>query len=243
MKKGFFGAVLLINLLLLAFLLWGGALTHDSASLSPPLHPDQMKLLGFSPPPPSPVLPASAPSPDELAASAPPATTISRPAANTDPVPSNSATCMEWGEFSGADLASAKERLASLKLGSRLSQHEVEHSIGYWVYIPPLKNRAQVDAKIGQLKKLGVREFFIVKEKGKWQNAISLNVFKTKELAQKFLAHLKAKGVRSAVLGERQTRLKFTVFSLKNPGDPLISKLTKWQQDYTGIELKSAPCR
>ena len=243
MKKVFFGVVLLINLLLLAFLRWGGSLTHDSASLSPPLHPDQIKLLGFSPPPPpSPVLPASAPSADLSAASEPASATPPESMATAAHDSPESAACMEWGEFSGADLASAKERLATLKLGSRLRKHEIEHPIGYWVYIPPVKDRSQVDSKIAQLNKLGIHEFFIVNEKGKWQNAISLNVFKTKEMAQKFLTHLKSVGVHSAVLGERQTRLKFTVFSLNNPSASLVAKLNNWQKDYTGIELKPVPC-
>lgn len=240
MKKVFF-VVLLVNLLLLAFLRWGGSLTHDSASLSPPLLPDQIKLLGFSPPPPpSPVLPASSPSSEEVDVSE----SVSAQASNADTTNESAKTvaCMEWGEFSGADLASAKERLATLKLGSRIQKREVEHSIGYWVYIPPLKSRTQVSSKIAQLKKLGIHEFFIVNEKGKWQNAISLNVFKTKALARKFLTHLKSKGVHSAVLGERQTRLKFTVYSLKHPSDSLVAKLTNWQKDYTGIELKPTPC-
>lgn len=241
MVRAFFWLVLLLNLALFAYLQWGGRLTQDSNILQPPLNPDQIKILGFSPPaPPSHVLPASAPS--AVALSAPSsAVAVSATAAASTPAPAPMA-CLEWGEFSGADLTRANDRLAGLKLGSALSEREVEHSIGYWVYIPPSKKHAELDAKIKQLKKAGIKEYFVVQEKGKWHDAISLNIFKTEDMARKFLDHLKSRGIKSAVMGERQTRLKFTVFFLKNPDATTLAKLAEWQKDFTGIEMKTLPC-
>jgi hypothetical protein len=237
MIRIFFWLLLVLNAALFAFLLWGGALTQESANLQPPLNPEKIKLLGFSPPaPPSAVAAASAPA-SHAQASAPAA---SAPASLVQAQPS--ATCLEWGEFSGADLARADASLAGLNLGPGLIRREVEHSIGYWVYIPPLKNHAAVNEKIARLKKLGIKEFFVVQEKGKWLDAISLNVFKTEDQAKKFLDHLRSVGVKEAVMGERQTRLKFTVFSLKNPTPATLAKLSEWQKGFNGIELKSVAC-
>lgn len=235
MIRKFFWLILLGNLAFFAYLKWGSQLTQDVSSLQPPLNPEQIKLLGFSP---------AAPSSAVAAASAPVAPPIAQPssAAASAPVAPPPTACLEWGEFSGADLARASDDLTGLKLGSKLSQREVEHSIGYWVYIPPLKKHAEVNAKIAQLKKMGIKEFFIVQEKGKWQDAISLGVFKTEDVAKKYLDTLKTKGVKSAVMGERQTRLKFTVFVLKNPEAATLTKLTEWQKGFTGIEMKSAAC-
>lgn len=241
MIRAFFWLVLLLNLALFAYVQWGGQLTHDNGVLQPPLNPDQIKVLGFSPPPPpSPAVPASAPAPATPPVQLPSMALAST--SNSAPAAPPAMACLEWGEFSGADLARANERLSSLKLGSALTQREVEHSIGYWVYIPPPKKHSELDAKIAQLKKLGVKEFFVVQEKGKWHDAISLNIFKTAELAKKFLDHLKSKGVKGAVMGERQTRLKFTVFSFKNPNAATLSKLAEWQKDFTSIEMKSLAC-
>lgn len=236
MIRIFFWALLLANLALFAFLKWGGALTQNNASLQPPLNADKIKLLGFSPPAlPSAVLPASAPvppsAPSLASASAPAPAAVAPPAA-----------CLEWGEFSGADLAHASESLSALKLGPSLSQREVEHSIGYWVYIPPTKKHAELNAKLAKLRKIGVKDYFVVQEKGKWQDAISLGIFKTSDVAQRFLERLKSKGIKGAVMGERQTRLKFTVFTLKNPDAATLSKLAEWQKGFTAIEMKSAPC-
>jgi len=241
MTRVIFWLALLVNLALFAYLVWGGRLIQDNGPLQPPLNPNQIKILGFSPPvPPSAIPPASAPA--SVAPPAPSSAVLAASAPASSAVASASVSCLEWGEFSGADLGSARERLAGLKLGSQLTQREVEHSIGYWVYIPPPKTHAELDAKIAQLKKLGIKEFFVVQEKGKWHDAISLNIFKTEDVAKKFLDHLKSQGVKSAVMGERQTRLKFTVFSITNPDAATLSKLADWQKDFTGIEMRSLEC-
>jgi hypothetical protein len=185
--------------------------------------------------------PLSAPSATQSTAMPPAPQATSAPLALPAPSPAVS-SCVEWGEFSGSDLASAGANLGKLKLGDRLSKKEVEHNTGYWVYIPPQKTRAETNQKLAQLKKLGVNNHFVVQEKGKWHNAISLGVFKSHDLAQKFLASLKTKGVRSAEVGERQAKLKLVVFALKNPDAQTLSKLAEWQKDFTDIEMKSVRC-
>lgn len=126
MIKKLFWAVLLLNLALFAYVQWGGSLTQGNGSLQPPLHAEQIKLLGFSPPaPPSAVLAASAPPTQQSAPAA-----VSASASASTPAPATAlppAACLEWGEFSGADLAHASDNLEGLKLGSRLTQREVEH--------------------------------------------------------------------------------------------------------------------
>lgn len=262
MIKKVFWVLVVANAALFAYLKWGGALTQAGNGLQPALHADKIKLLGFAPAPvvqpASPVAPASAPvaapgatpgtmptvvpaSPAKPASSPAQTAPATKPA--TKPAPQIADACLEWGEFSGTDLTRAKADLAGLKLGAALSQREVEHSIGYWVYIPPLKNRAAVNATVKRLKKRGIKDFFVVQEKGRWLHAISLNVFKTKEKAEKYRAHLRAKGIKDAVIGERQTRLKFTVFTFSNPDPATVAKLTEWQKGFTGIEMKSVTCK
>ena len=237
MIRVFFWLLLLLNLALFAYLNWGTSLTQENGNLQPPLNPGQIRVLGFSPASiASGILPPSAP-PAQQVASAPLGATSASAAAAAQP-----SACIEWGEFSGADLARASDDLAGLKLGARLSQREVEHTIGYWVYIPPLKSHKDVNARIAQLKKRGITDFFVVQEKGKWRDAISLGIFKTRDIAGKFLDRLKSKGIKSAVMGERQTRLKFTVFVLNNPEADTLTRLTEWQKGFTGIEMKSVAC-
>jgi hypothetical protein len=151
-------------------------------------------------------------------------------------------SCMEWGEFSGADLARVEKALAQLKLGDKLAQRTVEYSHGYWVYIAPLKKHANRVKKIQQLKELGVEDYFVVQESGQWMNAISLGVFKTEDAAKNYQAELNRKGVKSAQVGERAIKLKFTVFVLKHLDDAGAAQIATWQHDYAGSELKTVAC-
>jgi len=121
-------------------------------------------------------------------------------------------------------------------------QRQVEHTIGYWVYLPPLKNSAEVEKKVAQIKALGLEEYFVVQDAGKWRNAISLGVFKTEEAARKFLDSIKAKGVTSAKVGERTSKRMFTVFVLKDPDAAVTAKVALLQKDFPDSELDAAEC-
>ena len=149
---------------------------------------------------------------------------------------------MEWGEFSGSDLARATAVLADLKLGDKLAQRQVEHVSGYWVYIPPLPTRVEVDRKIAQLKARGVTEYFVVQEAGPAHNAISLGIFKSADAAQKFLQNLMQKGVKSARVGERMSKLSLTVFVLNNLDAGTATKVTELQKEFATSELKAVAC-
>lgn len=152
------------------------------------------------------------------------------------------ANCVEWGEFAGSDLIRARESLATLKLGSDLSERTVEQDHGFWVYLPPQKNRANVNRKIAQLKERGVNDYFVVQEKGKWLNAVSLGVFKSEEAAQKFLTALRAKDVRTARIGERKSRLRYTIFVMKELDSGTSDKLGVLQREFPDSELKVSAC-
>ena len=214
--KWLFWLLLLVSLAFFALMQWGGALVGGSRNLQsqPPLNAEKIRLL---PAPPAPPIAAQ---------SAMQATDV----------------CMEWGEFSGNDIMRATAALDALKLGNRLTQRQIEHISGYWVYIPPLKGRAEADKKVAQLKMLGVEEYFVVQESGKWHNAISLGIFKTEDAAQRFLERIKDKGVRSAMAGERMGRLMHTVFVLRNPDAETAAKVVTLQHEFGGSELKAAAC-
>ena len=150
--------------------------------------------------------------------------------------------CYEWGEFSGAELDRARQALSKLKLGNKLSQREIEHAIGFWVYIAPMKDKAGVAQKVEQLKARGVTEYFVVQEAGEWLNAISLGVFKTREAAQKFLEGLNEKDVRTAKIGERASKIKTTEFVINDLDAEKSSKLAVLQKEFQGAELKIVSC-
>jgi hypothetical protein len=151
--------------------------------------------------------------------------------------------CMEWGEFSGTDLARASNALAGLKLGDRLTQRTVEYASGYWVYIPPLANKAAVNKKIAEIRAAGVEDYFVVQESRKWFNAISLGVFKTREAAKNFQSSMKKKGLSTAQVGERKRMLKFTVFELNRIDAEAAARLAVLHKAYANSELAVVACK
>ena len=231
--------LLLGNVIFFAAMRWGGLLAADeqAAQAQPPLHEEKISLLSTPQGKPAAELPASAPA---AAVPAPAPMPVQVPvslAAKPD------ASCMEWGEFSGTDLARATAALSTLQLGDKLSQRQVEYAIGYWVYIPPVKDKAAVNQKIAQLKARGINEYFVVPDAGTWLNAISLGVFKTREAAQHFLDDLRrTKDVRSAQIGERASKLKVTLFVLNGLDVKAGADLAEIQKDFAGSELKGVPC-
>lgn len=212
--KWVFGLLVLGSLMFFAFMQWGGQQGGNSAlQAEPPLNADKIRLL-----PESAVQSASAVKQDV------------------------SAACMEWGSFSEQDLPHAVAAMAPMKLGSRLSQRQTERVNGYWVYLPPFKSNDEVEKKIAEIKELGLDEYFVVQDEGKWHNAISLGVFKTPDAAHKFRDSVKAKGLKAAKAGERMSKRLYTVFVLKDPDAALTARMAALQKDFPGSELKAVAC-
>jgi len=152
------------------------------------------------------------------------------------------AACIEWGIFAGPDVARADAALARLGVPQDRVERTVADAGGYWVYVPPLKSKAETDRKVGELKALGINDFFIVQDPGQWRNAISLGIFRTDETAQAYLGKLKERGVRSAVAERRENFLKQIALLVREPDEALVARLTVLQQEFPGSELKATSC-
>ena len=258
--KWIFAVLLVLSIALFAVMQWGGALTGagKSSLLSAELNPEQIKLLDIptvkqaavsEPTPMLPVVAASAP----VVASAPspiaplmlaPVTAVTKPLPPSAP-PAAKVTakiCMEWGEFSGTDLALTEKALAESKLREKLTHRSVEYESGYWVYLPPSANKTALNKRVAAVKTAGIEDFFVVKESTKWNNAISLGVFKTEEAAKLVLAKLKKRGFHTAKMGVRNHKLKFIVFVIKGLDADNVATLGKLQKDFANSELKKIAC-
>lgn len=145
--------------------------------------------------------------------------------------------CLEWGAFSGSDAARAAQALDSLELGARLAQRKQEELAGFWVFIPPQGSRLAATQKANELKRLGVEEYFVVPDDPKWRFAISLGVFKTEDAANTRLNTLRAKGVKSAVVGARDTQLSKIYYQVRAADAGLAAKLNELKQGFPGSEL------
>lgn len=150
--------------------------------------------------------------------------------------------CLEWGYFAGPEVARADAAIARLNLPQTLVQRVVADVGGYWVYMPPQKSKADTDRKIRELKALGVTDFFVVQDQTQWRNAISLGIFKSEDSATSFLAALRDKGVRSAIVERRENFLKQIMYYVREPGAEMVSKLAELQREFPGTEIKAMAC-
>lgn len=159
-----------------------------------------------------------------------------KPAAEAEP-----RACVEWGSFTVTDTARAEKALEPLALGARLAQHRIEETAGWWVYIAPQGNRQSAAKKALELKNIGIEDYFVVLEEGRWRSAISLGVFKSEEAANSRLAMLRAKGVRTALLGRRDTQVQKVLFQVRGVDAALAARLAELVQAFPGSELKDCP--
>jgi len=145
--------------------------------------------------------------------------------------------CLEWGAFLGADTERAGQLLEPLALGAKLTQRKPDEAAGFWVYISPLDSRQAATQKAAELKRLGVDDYFVMPDDPKWRNGISLGVFKTEEAAKARLAALRAKGIKSASVGARETQSSKTYFQVHDANPGLVAKLNELKQGFPGTEV------
>ena len=145
--------------------------------------------------------------------------------------------CIEWGGFAVAEAPKAEQALAPLALGARLSQRRSEETAGWWVYIPPQGNRAAAIKKSAELKALGIDDYFVLQDEGKMRWSVSLGVFSSEEAAKSRLDALRAKGVRSALMGERETQVPKLWFQLRGADVALQARFRETAPGFPGTEV------
>lgn len=175
-----------------------------------------------------------------------PASPVAAPSApkpKPEPSPASASaatgTCIEWGSFTLADAPAAEKALQPLALGARLSQRRVEETAGWWVYMPPQGNRANAQKKSVELQGLGIEDWFIVADEGRWRWAVSLGVFRTEEAAKNRLEALRAKGVRTALLGERELQVPKIWLQARNAEAAQIARWREIAQAWPGAEMRA----
>ncbi|SCX55025.1 SPOR domain-containing protein [Nitrosospira sp. Nsp1] len=151
-----------------------------------------------------------------------------------------SATCLEWGTFVEADLERLAAAIAAHELDDKVTRQELGTAPVYWVHIPPLRSKRHAERKMGELKRLGITHYTRVDDTSKWNNAISMGFFENIEDAQAFLAALRKKGVRSAIIGARN--LKQVKYVARSPEENMSAKMMRLKEEFPGSELKTAKC-
>jgi hypothetical protein len=119
-----------------------------------------------------------------------------------------------------------------------------EERRAYWVYIPPLPNRASAREVMAILGRKKIKDYLLVRS-GEFGNAISLGLFSQKEGAEKRLQEIKALHLPSP---SPQIRTKSSTFRsywllVKSPSQAETASLTKLLQSekYVSMSVRCPP--
>lgn len=208
---------------------WLGS-NHEPARLAHQINADKIRLLpaasgskadnppaaspANNPVPPPPANGSSKAAEPVLAAASTALPAVAAKKAEADSPPEVYA-CTEIGNFSEADASRFEKQLTALALGKRLSRRVVQEPSGYMVWIPPQGTREYADKKAGELRQLGITEFYVIQDASEFRWGISLGIFSTEAAAKSRLAQLMLQGVRSARVITRSTISKVT-FQLRD---------------------------
>ena len=150
--------------------------------------------------------------------------------------------CLEWSAFTGGDVARADAALAALNLPGLAVQRVTSDVPGFWVYVPPLKVKADIDKRLAALKARGLQDVHVVQESGPRNNAISLGIFRTEEAARVRLEAVKAAGIGDATVERREQLLKQVSYYLREPDTATVGKLAELHRDFAGTDVKAVRC-
>ena len=154
------------------------------------------------------------------------------------PVPGPAArACVEWGAFTLAAAPRAEQALEPLALGARLTSRRSEETARWWVYLPPKGGKAGAQKAVEELKSLGIDDFRVMQEEGQMRWAVSLGVFSTEAAAMARLEAARAKGLRDAQSGSRETQVTKVSFQVQDADAGLRARLVDIAQQFPGTDV------
>lgn len=228
-----FFALLLANVAFFAWRQNAGpAEGHEPQRLQQEIEPDKLKLIlpekapaPAAEPKPAEAKPAESKAPEtkasepkagEVKAADPKATEVKAPEAKlAEPKPAEAPSKTKTADatpallcksFNGLTPESAKAAQAAISNSApnaKVALIPTKESTSYWVHIPSQQNKAGADKKVGELKQMGVEDSFIISDEGPNKWAVSLGLFKSKDMADAYLQKLNKQGVRSAKIEVR----------------------------------------
>lgn len=231
--KVFVFLLVLANLLFFAFTegYFGRPDNPDAGRVEHQVNPERIRVVARGEPPSgksggkegngkAPEAVAETPERPAPAATEPASAAVAAKEEATPAKPAPTAACFAWNGLSSAEADRLSALLAEKFDSFRQSRRVVaSEGSGWWVFIPPLPSKADADKKAGELKALGVTDYFVIQEAGPNRFALSLGVFSAEAGARDRLAELKSKGVKSARSGPRPGKDALHVLTASGPAD------------------------
>lgn len=194
--------LVLANVLVAARAFLASPTNPDAGRVEQQLLPEKVKVIGFADPQ------RVAASKDNVQPSA-----EVQPTAEAQPA---AESCQFWSDLANPDADQVQRLLAEQFPAFKATRQVTAETNGYWVFVPPLESKDEANRKTAELQQLGVQDFFILHASGPNQFAISLGTYRTEEAANAGLEALRAKGVKSAKVGERKGK-PINSFEIRGP--------------------------
>lgn len=106
----------------------------------------------------------------------------------------DSLSCLSWPRLDADALVAVETRLRQAGIGVADYDIRLGRDLGWWVYLPPLDDAEQRQARMAEIRQKGISDLAPVRS-GAMVNAISLGVLPSLEKARAQAAMLSAKGV------------------------------------------------
>lgn len=197
--------------------------SSDPAPLTRQIEPEKLKIVGPGEP---------------VSSAAPRPTAVPAAITGSASTGAGAGACVEWGSFTAAEAARAEKAIEPLVLGTRLLIRRTDEGAGWWVFIPPQESRQGALKKTAELKALGIGDYFVVQDQSPLRWAISLGVFRTEEAAQGHLEAVRARGVRTAQIGMRDTPTSRIWLKIKGVDAPLQARLKELASAVEGSAVR-----
>ena len=147
--------------------------------------------------------------------------------------------CVEWGPLNDVERNRALAEMASLNLGTLLSQRRVEAE-AYLVTLNGFATRAVAERRAGELRARGIADVAVVERGG---NALlSLGVFRTEQAANGRSDALAQAGIAGTRVSPRTGGVLQTMIVVRDPGQPAMTRLRELAPAYPGTELRVGAC-
>jgi hypothetical protein len=216
--------VFLLILANLLFFAWArgylGGAEPDALRSGSQLRPDQIRIVSNDQPPDEKKRASGAPDETGPASVTPPTTPVE---------PSDDEVCFMLSDLTQT-MADSLEHLFAEKLPEfKLLRVAMPGSSTYWVHIPPFRTRREAENRVDELKRLGIKEYFIMQDGGD-SYAISLGLFSTPGAAESTLAALREKGVRQARMIERPRKSFLSQIEFLGPESQTEKMLQMFRQ-------------
>jgi hypothetical protein len=160
------------------------------------------------------------------------------PVAAANPAPDGVVSrCLAWDKLAAAELVSVEALLKQAGIEAGSYDIELDKTLGWWVFLPPLESPDDLQAKLEEIVALGIKDYAPVRG-GLMRNAISLGTFSSLAQAREQVARLTGKGIQGIEFGPRPDSGRVRLLLAESvPESALLSLRTVWPEG-----LQATPC-